>query len=403
MNGGNSWPAAAAGLFSVSNGDPVNFITKCRVRFRVCAAIQEQDLSNETASPSIFDPAALGDIALANRVVMAPMTRSRAGEGDIPTDLHVDYYRQRASAGLIITEGVQPSPNGKGYCRTPGIHSEDQITAWRRVTDAVHQAGGRIVMQLMHVGRVASHLNKTPGTETVAPSAIQAKGQIFTEQGMVDLDTPRALETAEIPNVIAEYAQATANALKAGFDGVELHCTSGYLPAQFLSSNSNQRTDIYGGSVENRIRFVMEALEAMAAVDGAGKVGFRICPGNPFNDIHDENPAETYGALLDAASPLGLAYLHLIDVPNKQVDSFALVQDHWNGPLILNRDEMPLDTAQETIGTGKAHAISFGRRFISNPDLVDRFRSGADLNPLDFTTLYTPGPEGFTDYPALSA
>lgn len=350
----------------------------------------------------IFNRCAVGEISLANRIVMAPMTRSRAGDGDVPTDLHVEYYRQRASAGLIITEGVQPSPNGKGYCRTPGIHSPAQIDAWRRVTDAVHGEGGRIVLQIMHVGRVASHLNKAADAETVAPSAIRAAGEIFTEQGMVPLDEPRALDIAEIPGVQEEFVQAARNAIAAGFDGVELHCTSGYLPAQFLSSGSNHRTDSYGGNVQNRIRFVVETLEAMAAAVGAGRVGFRICPGNPFNDIHDDAPAETYGALMDALAPLKLAYLHLIDVPNPQLDSFALVRGRWKQALILNRDEMPLGVAREMVASGDADLISFGRRFISNPDLVHRFRTGAELAALDPSTLYSPGEQGYTDYPALA-
>lgn len=349
--------------------------------------------------PNLFDPVVLGEVALANRVIMAPMTRSRAGEGDLPTDLHVAYYRQRASAGLIIAEGTQPSLNGKGYCRTPGIHSAEQVVAWRRVTDAVHAEGGKIILQIMHVGRVASHLNKAPGTETVAPSAIQAKGQIYTEQGMMDLDTPRALETAEIAGVIAEFARATTNALAAGFDGVELHCTSGYLPAQFLSSNSNQRTDEYGGSAANRIRFVVEAIDAMVAAGGAGRVGFRICPGNPFNDIHDDNPAETYGALMDALAPKGLAYLHLIDVANPQVESLSLVKKHWTGKLILN-ESITYDKAQALLADNVADAISFGRPFIANPDLVARWKSGAPLAKFDLATLYAGGEAGYSDYPA---
>ena len=350
----------------------------------------------------LFDPVVIGDIALSNRVVMAPMTRSRAAEGDVPTDLHVDYYRQRASTGLIITEGTQPSANGKGYCRTPGIHDPAQIAAWRAVTDAVHEEGGRIVMQIMHVGRISSHLNKAPGTETVAPSAIRAAGQIVTEQGLVDHDEPRALETSEIPGVIAEFAEATRNAMAAGCDGVELHCTSGYLPAQFLSSNTNQRTDRYGGSAENRIRFAVEALQAMAAVAGPGRVGFRICPANPFNDIYDANPVETYGALLDAASDMGLAYLHLVDRPNPQLDSLALAQERWKGNLILNRDDIELEMAQHLVETGVATAISIGRRFIANPDLVHRLRNGHALNDIDLSTIYTPGAQGYTDYPAFA-
>jgi N-ethylmaleimide reductase len=348
---------------------------------------------------TLFDPGVLGDIDIANRIVMAPMTRSRAGRGDVPTDLHVEYYRQRASAGLIVSEGTQPSPTGKGYCRTPGIHDPGQVAAWRRVTDAVHAKGGRMVLQIMHVGRVASHLNKAPGAETIAPSAIRAAGEMFTDQGMVPLDEPRALATDEIPGVIAEFAEAARNARAAGFDGVELHCTSGYLPAQFLSSGSNRRTDGYGGSVANRIRFVVETLEALSAAIGSGRVGFRICPGNPFNDIHDDDPSETYGLLLKTLSPLGLAYLHLIDWPNPQVESLPLAKNSWQGPLILN-ESITLERAKELVRVGAVDAVSFGRPFIANPDLVSRFQRGVPLADFDPNTLYRPGPDGYIDYPA---
>ncbi|WP_313809156.1 alkene reductase [Sphingobium sp.] len=351
---------------------------------------------------ALFDSVILGDLTLANRIVMAPMTRSRAGDGDVPTDLMIEYYRQRASAGLIITEGTQPSANGKGYMRTPGIHSEAQIAGWRRVTDAVHAQGGRIVLQIMHCGRIGSHLNKAPGTRSIAPSAIQARGEIVTETGMAPFDEPHALTLSEIPGVIEEFAQATRNALTAGFDGVELHCTSGYLPAQFLSSGSNHRTDAYGGAAANRIRFVVEAIEAMTGVAGAGCVGFRICPGNPFNDIWDEDPADTYGSLLDALSPLGLSYLHLIDVENPQLSSLDLAIRHWRGPLILN-EGMTQERGGDLVVRHVADAISFGRPFIGNPDLVERFRSGAELAGFDPATLYTPGRAGYTDYPALDA
>jgi N-ethylmaleimide reductase len=350
---------------------------------------------------SIFDAGTLGDIRISNRVVMAPMTRSRAAPGGLPDDLHVTYYGQRASAGLIITEGTQPSEAGQGYCRTPGIHSPEQITAWRRVTEAVHARGGAIVLQIMHVGRIASALNKAPGAETVAPSAIRAQGQMFTESGMVDFDLPRALETAEIPGVIEEFAQAARNAREAGFDGVELHCTSGYLPAQFLSTGTNQRNDGYGGSVTNRVRFVLETLEAMASAVGAGRVGFRICPGNPFNDLHDADPRETFGTLLQAASPLGLAYLHLIDLRDKVIDSAGLARQFWTGPKILN-ESLDLELAQGLLAAGEADAVSFGRHYIANPDLVERFRTGAKLAKFDRTTLYTAGAAGYIDYPAMS-
>ena len=348
---------------------------------------------------SLFDPVQLGDIPLANRVVMAPMTRSRAGPGDAPTALNVEYYRQRASAGLIVSEGVQPSANGKGYCRTPGLYSEAQVAGWKAVTDAVHAEGGRMVAQIMHCGRVGSHLNKEAGAETVAPSAVRAKGQIYTDAaGMVDLDEPRALRLEEIPGVIGEYRHATECALKAGFDGVELHCTSGYLPAQFLSTGTNQRSDAYGGGVHNRVRFVLEVLEAMAAVAGSGRLGMRICPGNPFNDLHDDNPHETFATLLDAVSPMKLAYLHVIRSPRKDLDSFALAREHFRGPLIVN-DSFDRASADRVLDAGEAAAVSFGRSYIGNPDLVRRLREGLPLAGFDLATLYTPGPEGYTDYP----
>ncbi len=350
----------------------------------------------------IFSPVAFGALELTNRIVMSPMTRSRAGRGDVPTELHAQYYGQRASAGLIITEGVQPSPAGKGYCRTPGIYSKEQINGWSRVADAVHDAGGRIVMQLMHCGRVAAHINKADDSEIVAPSPIRANGTIFTDiSGLVEMDAPRELDLSEISSVIEEYAQAARNARAAGLDGVELHCSSGYLPMQFLSSNSNRRTDRYGGPIENRIRFVVETLEALAAAIGADWVGLRVCPGLTYNDIHDADPSETHGSLFDRASSLGLAYLHLVRLTSETVDGFALAKAHWRGNLILN-NELDFATASYAIAGGDAQAVSFGRPFIGNPDLVARFRSGTPLAGFDATTLYTAGPMGYTDYPAAA-
>lgn len=351
--------------------------------------------------PTLFDPVALGDLALANRIVMAPMTRSRAGPGDVPGRLMADYYRQRATAGLIVTEGTQPSANGKGYCRTPGLHTAEQAAGWRAVTDAVHAEGGRIVVQLMHCGRVGSRLNKAPDAETIAPSAVQARARIFADgAGQVDMEMPRALETHEIPGVIEDYANAARLAREAGFDGVELHCASGYLPMQFLSTGTNLRTDGYGGPVHNRIRFTMEVLEALSGAIGAGRVGFRICPGNPFNDMYDDNPAETYAELLKAASPLGLAYLHLIRLDVPQVDGLAVARAHWRGNLILN-EGIDLAEGRAVVEQDVAEAVSFGRPFISNPDLVRRFREDKALAPFDLKTLYSDGPAGYTDYPAL--
>lgn len=346
----------------------------------------------------LFTPLNLGRLALANRVVMAPMTRSRAGVDAVPTDMMVDYYAQRASAGLIISEGIAPSADGLGYCRTPGLFNDEQIAAWSRVTSAVHAAGGKIVAQLMHVGRVANQHNKPVGSETVAPSAIAARGEIYTDQvGMAPLEMPRALQTGEIAGLIEAYRRATVNAYAAGFDGVELHCTSGYLPAQFLSTGSNQREDHYGGSVANRCRFALEALAAMVTVDGPGRVGMRICPDNPFNDLSDENPQATFEHLLAAAAPLNLAYLHVIRMQAGRVDNIALGQRFFADRLIVN-DGYDLEEASSVVASGEAAAVSFGRPYIANPDLVERFREGAALAKPDARTLYAGGAAGYSDY-----
>lgn len=353
----------------------------------------------------IFNPVRLGDLTLANRIVMAPMTRDRAGPDDEPTGHMVEYYRQRASAGLIITEGTQPSPAGKGYWRTPGIHSPVQIAGWRKVADAVHERGGRIVMQLMHVGRASVRANKAPDALTIAPSAIASPDPIPGPDGVpVPTETPRALETQEIAGVIAEYAAAARNAREAGIDGVELHCASGYLPMQFLSSNSNQRSDAYGGTAENRVRFVVEVLAAMAEAIGPGRVGLRICPGVTFNGMNDADPAETYATLLRAIDGMGLAYCHLIHIPNVGFDALELVRANWSGPVIENCG-LTLEKAQGLISDGKADAVSFGYAFIGNPDLVERFRNVIPLAKADRTTFYTGhgyDARGYTDYPPAS-
>ena len=264
----------------------------------------------------LFSPLMLGDYSLSNRIVMAPMTRSRSNTEAVQSELAVEYYESRADGGLLITEGTGPSAMGMGYARTPGIYNDEQIAAWRKVTGAVHAKGGKIFLQIMHVGRIAHSANRTIADAPIAPSSIRAAGQMWTDsQGMQPNDLPRALETAEIPGVIAEFASATTNALAAGFDGVELHAASGYLPNQFLSEGANQRTDAYGGSLENRIRFVVETLQAMVAAAGsAGKVGIKVSPGMKFNDIADADPMPTFLALADAISPMGLAY----QAPNRE-------------------------------------------------------------------------------------
>lgn len=353
----------------------------------------------------LFSAMKLGRLTLANRVVMAPMTRSRAMRDGTPTDAMADYYRQRASAGLIVSEGIYPSEDGKGYCRTPGLVTDEHVAGWKKITDAVHGAGGTIVAQIMHCGRVGHMDNKQPGTELVSPSGLRARGDMFTDTaGMQPISETRALTLEEIPRVIEEFAQSTARAYEAGFDGVELHCASGYLPAQFLSTGSNQRDDAYGGSLENRIRFAVEALDAMASVDGPDRVGFRICPGNPFNDLSDADPVETFHAFLGAVRDKGLAYCHVIrlnSIPNApDIDNVALANEAWGGALIAN-DSYDLAEATCAVGDGTADAISFARSYIGNPDLVERFKVGADLARFNPKQLYSEGPAGYSDYPAL--
>jgi 2,4-dienoyl-CoA reductase-like NADH-dependent reductase (Old Yellow Enzyme family) len=269
------------------------------------------------------------------------------------------------------------------------------------VTDAVHAAGSTIVLQLMHCGRIASRHNKAADAETVAPSAIRAAGTMWTDSaGAVELDMPRALRIDEIPTVVDEYRRAARNAFEAGFDGVELHCASGYLPEQFLSTNTNRRSDAYGGSAANRARFAVEALRAMSEAGGPARVGLRIAPGNHFNDIHDDDPAETCATLLRAVDRIGLAYVHLVHLRVPEVDGVALVRRHFRGPLLIN-ESLTLELAQRYVADGVAEAASFARWFIANPDLVRRLREGRELAAFDRRTLYSAGPEGYVDYPAL--
>lgn len=350
---------------------------------------------------SLFDKIKIGNIPLNNRIVMAPMTRSRANAAGIPSELAIEYYQQRSSAGLIITEGTSPSPNGSGYPRVPGIYTKEQIIAWKKITDAVHQNNGKIFLQIMHVGRIAHPLNKLPTAETVAPSAVKAAGKMYTDQsGLQDMAMPRELRTDEIPLVIEEYKQATKNAFEAGFDGVEFHAASGYLPMQFLSSNTNLRTDRYGGSVKNRVRFLIEALEAMISIAGSEKVGMRIWPGNEFNDIHDANPIETYTELLHAINPLNLLYVHSVRSPDKTIDIFKLVRETYHGISMINGG-FDLESGQAAIQSGLADLISYGTLYLANPDLVERFRLMSPLNQADSATFYTLGAKGYIDYPAM--
>jgi N-ethylmaleimide reductase len=349
----------------------------------------------------LFAPLNVGRYALANRIVMAPMTRSRADDAGVPGELVPVYYAQRASAGLIVTEGTFPSPMGKGYVRTPGIHSDAQVAAWKKVTEAVHGKGSRIFMQLMHAGRI-SDPSFLPGNATpVAPSAVQPKGASYTDQGMKPYVTPRALETTEIPVVIEEYADATRRALEAGFDGVELHAASGYLPMQFLSSGSNLRTDRYGGSAEKRARFSVEALQAMAAVAGADRVGIKLSPEMAFNDITDADPVETYTTLVQAIGNMGLAYLH-VALFGAPTDYHSLLRPLFRGAYLAGGG-LTRESAEALLHAGTADAVVFGSLFVANPDLPLRFRLKAPLNQPDSTTFYTPGAKGYIDYPMLEA
>jgi N-ethylmaleimide reductase len=348
----------------------------------------------------LFSPGAIGTLAIPNRIVMAPMTRNRSTFEGVPTPMAVEYYAQRASAGLIVTEGTAPSAAGIGYVRTPAIETPAQIAAWSTIVDAVHARGGRISLQLMHVGRVSHLANRVLQDPPVAPSAIRVSGKIFTDAGMQDFSMPRALETAEIPGVIAEYAQATRNALAAGFDGVQLHAASGYLPMQFLSSGSNQRQDRYGGSLANRLRFVIETLEAMIQAAGsASRISLKISPAMPFNDIQDDDPVQTYSALVRAVAPMGLGFLLVLrsdPLPN----IFEILRPLYPG-VFAAAGGFNRDSGNQALASGLADLIVFGKLFISNPDLPQRFKIGAPLAPWDVSTFYAGGTKGYIDYPAI--
>jgi N-ethylmaleimide reductase len=349
----------------------------------------------------------LGEFNLQNRLVMSPMTRSRAVEGNVPNPLAATYYAQRAAAGLIVTEATQVSPQGVGYIRTPGIHSPEQVAGWREVTDAVHRAGGKIFAQLWHVGRV-SHPDFHGGALPVAPSAIAAGGEVFTARGPTKMVTPRALELHELPGVVAQFQQGAENAQAAGFDGVELHGANGYLLDQFLRDGANRRTDAYGGSIRNRARFPLEVTQAVVAVWGPERVGYKVSPNSAFNSMSDSDPITTFSYLADELSRLGLLYLHATEgvagpmaPPAGTVLAAPVLRKRFKGALILNGG-YDSHSADAAIARGDADLIAFGVPFLANPDLPGRYAARAPFNAPDQATFYAGEAKGYIDYPPLA-
>lgn len=354
---------------------------------------------------ALFQPTRIGALALANRIVMAPLTRSRAGAGLVPSAMAAEYYGQRASAGLIITEATQVSTLAQGYVDTPGIFTDAQVAGWKQVTDEVHRRGGRIVVQLWHVGRVSHVSLLPPGEVPVAPSAIRANTKTFTPEGYVDVSAPRALDVDEIPAIVEDFRRAARNAIAAGFDGVEVHGANGYLIDQFLRDGSNHRSDAYGGSIENRTRFLVEVVQAVADEIGADRVGVRLSPVTPASDSHDSDPQPLFERAVERLDPIGLAYLHVIEGATggprdiAPFDYAALRAKFHGGWIVNNGYDRAL--AERTVREGRADAVAFGMDYIANPDLVRRLREDAPFNEVDRDTLYGGGAEGYTDYPTL--
>lgn len=355
----------------------------------------------------LFDSYRLGTLTLPNRIVMAPLTRNRAAAGNVPTALMAEYYAQRAAAGLIVAEATQVVPEGQGYQDTPGIHSAEQVAGWKRVTDAVHAKGGKIFLQLWHVGRV-SHVDLQPGGRPpVAPSAIRAKTKTFVGGTFVDVSEPRALRLDELPAIVEGYRKGAANAIAAGFDGVEIHGANGYLLDQFLRNGINQRTDSYGGSIENRARLLLEVTAAIVKEVGAERTGIRLSPVTPANDAVDSNPQPLFNYVVEQLDRLGLVYIHVIEGstggPRDNLPfDYGALRSRYRGAWITNNG-YDRAMAENAVASGRADLIAFGRPFISNPDLVERLRADSPLAQLNRATLYGGGAEGYTDYPALSA
>ncbi|MCB8883932.1 alkene reductase [Acidisoma cellulosilytica] len=356
---------------------------------------------------ALFSKASLGPLLLQNRLVMSPLTRNRA-INNVPNDLMAEYYAQRATVGLIITEGTSPSPNGLGYPRIPGIFSQEQVQGWKRVVDGVHDKGAKIFLQLMHCGRIVHQLNLPKGARVIAPSAIAAAGEMYTDaEGMQPFATPQAMSEADIKTAIEEFVLSATNAIEAGFDGVELHAANGYLLEQFIRPTSNQRGDKYGGPIENRARMVLETAEAVIRAIGKDKVGVRLSPFGVLNDMTDYPEQEAdYEYLAQHLTQLQPLYLHLVDhssmgAPTVPVKIKQTIRKLFKGSLILSGG-YDAAHAEKDVASGAADLIAVGRPILSNPDLVTRWQGGAGLNELDMDTFYTPGPHGYTDYPYLT-
>jgi N-ethylmaleimide reductase len=347
----------------------------------------------------LWSPIDIGAIHLDHRLAMAPMTRARATPKGVPTAMNAKYYAQRASMALIITEGTQPSEDGQGYPLTPGIYSSAQIAGWRLVTDAVHEAGGRIIIQLMHAGRIGHPLNTPHGRQPVAPSKVKPAGNMFTSVGTFEMPPPRALSEIEIAQTVQDHRRAAAAAIAAGADGVEIHAANGYLAHQFLSSNANQRSDAYGGSIRNRIRFAIEVASAVADEIGADRTGIVISPSNSFNDIVEDDPAELYAALIAALSPLNLAFLNVVHSGDEEL--MRTIRRSWTSPLLLNRRGADIPARIKDLDDGLADVITIGTQTLANPDLVARVKSDAPLNEADRKTFYGGDERGYLDYPTL--
>lgn len=358
------------------------------------------------SEPLLFQPYALGEITLANRVVMAPLTRNRASDGLVPSPFAAEYYAQRASAGLIIAEATQISAQAQGYQDTPGIYTDEQVAGWRQVTDAVHAKGGRIFLQIWHTGRV-SHVSVQPGGQApVAPSAIRAETKVFAGGTFVDVSEPRALELDEIPAIIADFRHAAANAIRAGFDGVEVHGANGYLLEQFAKDGANQRQDAYGGAIANRARLMLEAVQAVIDEIGAARTGVRISPVSPANGIADSDPQALYGYIVAELAKMSPVYLHVIEGATggpRDVATFdyAKLRKLFGGTYMANNGYNG-ETAEQAVESGAADLISFGHDYVANPDLVERLKAGQPFAQLNRETLYGGGAEGYTDYPAFS-